>query len=70
MPELLKPCPFCGGRDIRPNRDDLSQPLEPPGKRAATFPPQTKQEVVDEIAKRLEVSQDEKLLRIVLRMLS
>ena len=37
---------------------------------AATFPPQTKQEVVDEIAKRLEVSQDEKLLRIVLRMLS
>ena len=93
MPELLEPCPFCGGRDIRPNRDDLelrcyrchycgatggaglnvktaANLWNRRANGAATFPPQTKQEVVDEIAKRLEVSQDEKLLRIVLRMLS
>ena len=37
---------------------------------AATCPPLVKREIVDEISKRLEVSQDEKLLRIILRMLS
>lgn len=93
MSDALKPCPFCGGHDIRPNREDLelrcfrchycgatggaglnvktaTNLWNRRANEAATCPPLVKREIVDEISKRLEISQDEKLLRIVLKMLS